>query len=106
MLISNAGFVISEDHPFLGTSPDGYVCDPDALESYGLVEVKCPYKYRGYAPNDACLNVDIFCELATQSSGDQKVQLKRSHSYYCQVQGQMAITERAWCDFLSIHLRV
>ena len=70
------------------------------MESYGLVEVKCPYKYRGYAPTDACLNTDFFCELVTQSSGDQKVQLKRSHSYYCQVQGQMAITERAWCDFV------
>ena len=32
--------------------------------------------------------------------GDKKFQLKRSHPYYCQVQGQMAITERAWCDFV------
>ena len=27
-------------------------------------------------------------------------QLKRNHSYYCQVQGQMAITGRTWCDFV------
>ena len=100
MVISNAGFAISEHYPFLGASPDGYVFDPNALESYGLVEVKCPYKYRGYAPTDACLNADFFCELVPRSSGDQKVQLKRSRSYYCQVQGQMAITERAWCDFV------
>ena len=54
MVISNAGFAILEDHPFLGTSPDGYVCDPNALESYGLDEVKCPYKYCGYAPTPEC----------------------------------------------------
>ena len=36
---------------------------------------------------------DFFCELVIQSSGDHKFQLKRSHSYYCQVQGQIAITE-------------
>ena len=58
-------------------------------------------KYRGYALTEACLNVDFFCELVTQSSGDQKFfQLKRSHPYHCQVQGQMAITERAWYDFV------
>ena len=33
LIISNAGFAISEDHPFLGASPDDYVYDPNALES-------------------------------------------------------------------------
>ena len=33
MVISNAGFAISEHYPFLGASPDGYVFDPNALES-------------------------------------------------------------------------
>ena len=42
MVMSNAGFATSEDYPFLGSSPDGYVCGPNALESYGLVKVKCP----------------------------------------------------------------
>ena len=77
MVISNAGFVILEEYPFLGASPDGCVCDPYALESYGLVEVKFPCKYHGYAPTDASLNADFFCELVTQSSGDQKVPLKK-----------------------------
>ena len=26
--------------------------------------------------------------------------LKRSHPYYCQVQGQLAIGNRPWCDFI------
>ena len=81
LVISNAVFAISEDYSFLGILP-GYVCDPNVLKSYGLVEVKYPYKYRGYAPTEACLNANFFCELVTQSSDHQKFQLKRSHSYY------------------------
>ena len=100
LVTSGAGFVISEDNPFLGASPDGYVYDPNVLECFGLVEIKCPYKYRAYTPAEACLNSDFFCEIITQSSGDQMFQLKQSHSYYCQVQGQMAITGRTWCDFV------
>ena len=93
LVISNAGFAISEDYPFLSTSLDGYVCDPNVLGSCGLVEVKYPYKYHRHTPIEACRKADFFCELVAQSSSDQKFQLKRSHSYYCQVQGQMVITE-------------
>ena len=31
---------------------------------------------------------------------EQSLKLKHSHSYFCQVQGQMALTERKWCDFV------
>ena len=65
ILTWNAGFAISEDYLFLGESPDEYVYDPNLLEFYGLIEVKCPYKYHGYAPTEACLNADFFCELVT-----------------------------------------
>ena len=37
----------------------------------------------------------LFCELV----GD-KIQLKTTHNYYCQVQGVMAITKVDWCDFI------
>jgi len=29
-----------------------------------------------------------------------RIQLKRRHSFYYQVQGQMAITKRKWCDIV------
>ena len=100
LVTSSAGFVISEENPFLGASPDGYVYDPSTLQSFGLVEIKCPYKYRAYTPTEASLKSDFFCEIVTQTNGDQMFQLKQNHSYYCQVQGQMAITDRTWCDFV------
>lgn len=58
----------------VAASPD-WMCDPD-----GLAEVKCPmvrthllYLALGVLPRD----------------------------YYCQVQGQLWVTGRAWCDFVS-----
>ena len=41
LVISSAGFVISQSYPFLGASPDGYVYDPSSSEPFGLVEIKC-----------------------------------------------------------------
>lgn len=101
LVASNAGFVISEDEPYLGASPDGYVYDPSSLECFGLVEIKCPYKFREHTIGEACHNKQFYCELVPQSGGGHPlIQLKKSHSYYCQIQGQMAITGRAWCDFV------
>ena len=74
LVTSNAGFVISEDNLILGVSPDDCAYDPSTLKAFGLVEVKCPNKHCGYAATKACLNVDFFCELVTQSSGDQTFQ--------------------------------
>ena len=31
---------------------------------------------------------------------NDKALLKRTHSYYSQIQAQLAVTARPWCDFL------
>ena len=36
---------------------------------------------------------------------DGKLKLKESHYYYAQVQGQMAVGERPWCDFVVFTLK-
>lgn len=71
--VGNAFF---EKHPTLeaGASPDGYVGDD------GLVEIKCP--------NSAT-------HLETLRTREVPKQ------YYAQVQGQLWITGRKWCDFIS-----
>ena len=96
LVTCSAGFVVSEEHPFLGASPDAYVFDPSSPNQFGLVEVKCPYKYRDLHPEDAAQQTDFCCKL----SADKVVELKRKHQYFAQVQGQLAITERKWCDFV------
>ena len=94
-----AGFVICEEFPFLGATPDACVHDPSRTEQYGLVEIKCPYKYRDLLPEHAASNSD-FCSFVTEKDGKKILNLKQSHTYFCQVQGQMAITKRKWCDFV------
>jgi hypothetical protein len=90
------GFYISITHTFLGASPDGGIYDPtNPTNPYGYLEIKCPYVHRDKTPLQACSDKKFCC---TEVNGD--VTLCRSHNYYCQVQGQMAIGNRPWCDFV------
>ena len=92
LTVSPVGFFISSSHPFLGATPDGAVFDPSSPEEpYGFLEVKCPYSQREKTLNEAC-NSPGFC--CTYDPALNQVSLRKNHSYYCQVQGQMAIGVR------------
>ena len=81
LVASSAVFVISEHEPYLGASPDGYVYDPSSLECFGLVEIKCPYKFREHTISEACRNKQFYCELVPQAGGSHSlIQLKKNHS--------------------------
>ena len=71
-----------------------YVHHPSVNEQFGMAEIKCPYKYCDHSPEDAAVSSDFCCSL----SGGKELHLKCTHQYYSQIQGQMAITERKWCD--------
>ena len=94
------GIVIYDDYPFLGASPDAVVYDAHAHSPFGLVEIKCPFSVRVLIPTEAAESTTFFCSLENSSDGVRTLKLKRTHNYYCQVQGQMAITGRTWCDFV------
>lgn len=71
--VEPATFVTHED--WLGASPDGYVGEK------GLIEIKCPFGLRhNFAP----------VPFKT---------LKMQHHYYAQIQIQLFVTDREWCDF-------
>lgn len=89
LTVRDSGLFVLAEHPYLGASPDGIV-DCSCCGS-GLLEVKCPLKAAGLIP-DEC-NVDCL-ELV-----DDKLLLKRNHSYFFQVQMQMGVTSKQWCDF-------
>ena len=95
-----SGFVVSEKYPFLGASPDAVVHDPTDANPFGLAEIKCPYSVRNQTPSQAAESREFYCRLEQNSSGSPSLKLKKSHPYFCQVQGQMAITERNWCDLV------
>ena len=55
-----------------------------------------PYSVRDRTPEEACLASNFYCNL----DSTRKLKLKETHQYFAQVQGQMAIGERTWCDFM------
>ena len=94
----HAGLHVNPAYPHLGASPDGVIsCD---CCGEGLLEIKCPYKYRN---NDLSTVNDP--KFYLQQSDDGKLALSHNHAYYHQIQGQLAICERAYCDFVCWTLR-
>ena len=74
----------------MGASPDGLVMDPSERQhmvwlksNVLLVQRKSHYSIS-----------------ALKNSTSHKYQLKKGHNYYYQIQGQLQITCRQWCDFV------
>lgn len=72
--VEDAGFYVHPEFDWLGASPDGFI------GADGMIEIKCPYSLRDKAEPE-------FKRLWSQPH------------YYAQVQAQLAVTGRTWCDF-------
>ena len=94
--VYESGLIVNPTFPYLGASPDGKVVDKSVDEPYGLLEIKCPFKYRKKCPAAASDETDFFLEKC----GDDRLRLKRDHIYFYQIQGLMAIAGLTWCDFV------
>lgn len=84
------GLFIHSEKVYLGASPDLLVecqcCGP------GVVEIKCPYSIAHKHPSHE--NLNYLC-----LGGNGTTTLKHNHAYFAQIQGQMAISKRNYCDF-------
>jgi putative phage-type endonuclease len=78
--VEQVGFVVHPELDYVGCSPDGLVGDD------GLIEIKCPFTSREHVRT-----------LVDRCVPDQ---------YVAQVQGQLWVTGRRWCDFVSYDPRV
>lgn len=76
--LKQVGFVDHPDHPGSGGSPDCLV-GPE-----GVLEIKCPYTVRTHLAN-----------IENDGTSDR--------DYVWQMQGNLWITGRQWCDFVSFH---
>ena len=96
--VRQCGIALHTDYQFIGASPDGMVCDQSAKPRFGVLDVKCPFSAyaKCWSLKDAAEQDKGFC-LQFQ---DGQLRLKKKHPYYWQVQGQMAITNTSWCDFV------
>ena len=95
LTIRDSGLVINPAFPYLGAMPDGVItCDCCGV---GLVEIKCPYKYKDVHPTAlVALSDPGYC--LKESSG--VVTLSQNHTYYHQIQAQMSICDIDYCDFI------
>ena len=88
------GLMVNEDHPWLHATPD-FLCTCDCHGDC-CGEVKCPY----------CIeNLDFDNYILKKSSclhkaSDGSYFLKPNHQYYYQVQQQLFIMKRSYCDFV------
>lgn len=96
------GVYLSEKYPHMAASPDS--CVSCTCCGMGIVEVKCPYSLckstipEGVKDPNFCLEEIDGC-----------LRLKRQHSYFFQVQTQMAVCGVSYCDFvvwspMSLHI--
>ncbi|XP_060878263.1 uncharacterized protein LOC132950736 [Metopolophium dirhodum] len=83
------GLFVDNNLPFLAASPDGLI-------SYdSIVEIKCPSSIKDYTPEEAFHEKKLKC----MTHNDGNLQLKTSHAYFYQIQGQLHITNRKFCYF-------
>jgi len=87
--VTNSGLIINPSFVHLGASPDGLTeC---TCCGKGLLEIKCPFAYKSGTPCDM---------IGKRGSFLNHQGLVKSHKYYTQVQGQLAICNREFCDFV------
>ena len=89
---------IRVENPWLAASPDGLIenWSENDHRHYGILEIKCPYSVRKMTSEDACHEINQF--YCTSING--RTLLKQTHNYYYQIQGQLAIAQLPWCNFV------
>ena len=80
-----SGLFLFKPHPYIGATPDSiFICK--CCKNKYCVECKCPYSIRDEDIETAWEKTSFLEKV------DGKIQLQRSHQYYTQITGQMAIT--------------
>jgi len=92
--VQDCGIFLSKNKCYLGASPDGIITSDSEKR---LLEIKCPYKWRNSSVSGACKDKTFYCFMDDTNG---QIQLKKSHRYCTQIQGQMAICNYNMCDLV------
>ncbi|XP_069390888.1 uncharacterized protein [Paralichthys olivaceus] len=103
--VQDCGLFIDAQRPWLAASPDGIVTDSRTGQWLLCLEVKCPYKHRQRRVEDACRDDPGFCleiqdNAGHEAGGSPFYHLKTSHSYFTQIQCQLAVTGLRQADLV------
>ena len=91
-----AGLFVNIEYAHLGASPDGVIaCD---CCGEGLIEIKCLYKHRTVHP----LSVTNDKDFCLQVNEQEEMCLSHDHPYFLQIQGQLVICDKDYCDFIVL----
>lgn len=89
--VEDCGFFVSKHHGFIGASPDGLVTDPSIENPLGVIEVK------NITVKDS---EDLSIALVRKSICKKDGMVNKRHMYYYQMQQQLYVVNRTWCDFV------
>ncbi|XP_030008257.1 uncharacterized protein LOC115431752 isoform X2 [Sphaeramia orbicularis] len=110
--VQDCGLFIDAHRPWLAASPDGIVTDSRTGQWLLCLEVKCPYKHRHRRVEDACRDNPDFCLQIVDEDGQNaarcpgpRYRLKSSHSYFTQIQCQLAVTGLKNADLVVFTLK-
>ena len=92
--VVESGLWIDTERGWLASSPDGIVIN-ESGEMEGIIEIKCPFTTKNMTPIAACESLPSFPSKLVNG----KPSFKRTHDYFYDVQGQLAITGASWCDY-------
>ena len=105
--VETSGLWINPSWPLFACSPDGLVYDPSESSPHGLLEIKVLKVLQKHSVEDLPIAVaqqrvkrSVINQACFKIGEDKTLQLRKSHAYYSQVQHQLAITDRKWCDFV------
>lgn len=90
VIVNECGLFVLLDMVHLGATPDGVVFDSTS-SSEGLLEIKRSFSIANDMPS--------YQNLAYLKKCEQGSQLKRNHPYFYQIQTQLGVTGKEWCDF-------
>ena len=93
-VLEKCGVFIDKEHRWIHATPD-FLCSCSCCGK-GCGEVKCPYSI-----DDCDFDSYTAKESACLEKVNGKIRLKTNHQYYYQVQQQLRITGRQFCDFFT-----
>ena len=92
-VLEKCGVFIDKEHRWIHATPD-FLCSCSCCGK-GCGEVKCPYSI-----DDCDFDSYTAKESACLEKVNGKIRLKTNHQYYYQVQQQLRISGRQFCDFV------
>lgn len=90
--VKEIGLIINPKFPHFGASPDALISCTCCGE--GILEIKCPFSLKDATKNE------LLSKSTCLTMSNNVSQLKKDNAYYYQVQAQLFISEKKYCDFI------